>query len=87
MTKKELIDSVASQTGMGVTETTKTVEALFETIRTSVKVDKPIFVRGFGTFELKKTAARKARNIHTGADIFIPEGKKPVFKASKNFME
>lgn len=85
MTKKELIEAVASKTGTGVTETTKTVETLFDTIRTSVMAGKPLFVRGFGTLRLKPTSERKARNIRTGEEITIPAGRRIVFKPSKDF--
>lgn len=87
MTKKELIDSVASQTGMSVAETSKTIEVFIETIKKSVMAGKPIFIRGFGSFELKTRAARKARNIRTNQEIAIPERKVPTFKISKNFDE
>lgn len=87
MTKKELIDSVASQTGMGTSETAKTIETFIKTLKTSVMAGKPIFIRGFGTFEMKRKAARKARNIKTGEEIMVPERKMPVFKVSKNFAD
>ncbi len=87
MTKKELIDSVASQTGMGTIETAKTVETFIDTIKKNVMAGKPIFIRGFGSFELKTKAARKARNLRTNEEIVIPERKVPVFKISKNFDE
>ncbi len=85
MTKKELIDSVASQIGMGVAETTKIVEAFIGAIKTNVMAGKPIFIRGFGSFELKTKAARKGRNPKTNEEVFIPERKQAVFKVSKNF--
>ena len=87
MTKKELIDSVASQTGMGVTETAKTIETFIETIKKNVMAGKPIFIRGFGSFELREKSARKARNIRTNEEILIPKRKMPTFKISKNFGE
>ena len=87
MTKKELIDSVASQTGMGTIETAKTVETFIDTIKKNVMAGKPIFIRSFGSFALKTKAARKARNLRTNEEIVIPERKVPVFKISKNFDE
>lgn len=87
MTKKELIDSIASQTGMGIAETTKTIETLISTVKASVMAGKPIFIRGFGTFELKTKAARKGRNPKTNEEVVIPERKQPVFKVSKNFAD
>lgn len=85
MTKKELIDSVASQTGVGVTETTKIVETFIKAIKKNVMAGKPVVIREFGSFELKTKAARKGRNPKTNEVVVIPEKRVPVFKISKNF--
>ena len=85
MTKKELIEITANQAGKNVNETTEIVDALIETIKSQVMVGKPITIRGFGTFELKKMASRKGRNIKTGEEVIVPERMVPFFKVSKNF--
>ena len=85
MTKKELIETVASQTGTGITETARTIEAFISAIKTNVAVGKPIYIRGFGTFKTKLKAERKARDIKNNKEIVIPERKVPTFKISKNF--
>ena len=71
MNKAELVAAVAAKTG----ESKKSTEAL-------VKGDKVQLV-GFGSFEVRKRAARKGRNPQTKEEIKIPASKSPVFKAGK----
>ena len=85
MTKKELIDSISSKTGLGVAETSKTIETFIQEVKDNVMKGRPIFIRGFGTFELKVRAARKARDLKENKEIDLPERKVPVFKVSRNF--
>lgn len=85
MTKKELIETVASQTGISISDTASTIEAFISAIKTNVAVGKPIFIRGFGTFKTVTKAERKARDIKKNEEIVIPARKVPTFKISKNF--
>jgi len=83
MNKSELIAAIAAKTG----ETKKSAEAALnaftEVVTDSlVKGDKVQLV-GFGSFEVRKRAARKGRNPQTKEEIKIPASKAPVFKAGK----
>ena len=87
MNKSELIAAMAAKTG----ETTKNAEAslnaLIDVVTESlVKGDKVQLV-GFGSFEVRKRAARKGRNPQTKEEIKIPASKAPVFKAGKALKE
>ena len=87
MTKKELIDTIAIQTGVSVKDTTIVVENLISTIKDSVESGKQIFIRGFGSFGMKEKSARKGRDIRKNAIVDIPAKKVPFFKVSKNFFD
>ena len=83
MNKSELIAAIAAKTG----ETKKSAEAALNAFTevitdTLVKGDKVQLV-GFGSFEVRKRAARKGRNPQTKEEIKIPASKAPVFKAGK----
>ena len=83
MNKAELIAAVAARTG----DTKKTAEAAVNAFvdvvtETLTKGDKVQLV-GFGSFEVRKRAARKGRNPQTKEEIKIPASKAPVFKAGK----
>ena len=83
MNKAELIAAVAAKTGETKKSAEASVNAIVDVITGSlVKGDKVQLV-GFGSFEVRKRAARKGRNPQTGEEIKIPSSKSPVFKAGK----
>ena len=83
MNKAELIAAIAAKTGETKKSAEATVNAFVEAVTESlVKGDKVQLV-GFGSFEVRKRAARKGRNPQTKEEIKIPESKAPVFKAGK----
>ena len=83
MNKAELVAAVAAKTGDSKKGTETLVNALFDVITHAlVKGDKVQLV-GFGSFEVRKRAARKGRNPQTKEEIKIPASKAPVFKAGK----
>ena len=83
MNKAELIAAIAAKTG----DTKKGAEAslnAFVDVVTSALVDgDKVQLVGFGSFEVRKRAARKGRNPQTKEEIKIPASKAPVFKAGK----
>lgn len=87
MTKKEIIEEVANITNISIVDATQIVEVFLHSVKKNVMKGRNIYIRGFGTFSLKKKAARKGRNIKKGTFIDIPERREPVFKISKNFSE
>ena len=83
MNKAELIAAVAAKTGDTKKAAEGAVNAIVDVITASlVKGDKVQLV-GFGSFEVRKRAARKGRNPQTKEEIKIPASKAPVFKAGK----
>ncbi len=83
MNKADLIAAIAAKTGETKKSAEASVNAFVDVITESlVKGDKVQLV-GFGSFEIRKRAARKGRNPQTKEEIKIPASKAPVFKAGK----
>ncbi len=83
MNKSDLIAAIAAKTGETKKSAEATVNAFVDVVtETLVKGDKVQLV-GFGSFEVRKRAARKGRNPQTKEEIKIPASKAPVFKAGK----
>ena len=83
MNKADLIAAIAAKTGETKKSAEASVNAFVDVITESlVKGDKVQLV-GFGSFEVRKRAARKGRNPQTKEEIKIPASKAPVFKAGK----
>ncbi len=81
--KAELIDNVASSTGLTKKDATAAVDAVFSTIQETLAKGEKVQLIGFGNFEVRERAARKGRNPQTGKEIQIPASKVPAFKAGK----
>ncbi|MCI9287016.1 MAG: HU family DNA-binding protein [Clostridia bacterium] len=83
MNKSDLIAAIAAKTGDTKKSAEETVNAFVNVVTEAlVKGDKVQLV-GFGSFEVRKRAARKGRNPQTKEEIKIPASKAPVFKAGK----
>ena len=83
MNKMELVAALAEKTGATKKGAEESLNALIDVVKgTLVKGDKVQLV-GFGSFEVRKRAARKGRNPQTKEEIKIPASKTPVFKAGK----
>lgn len=87
MTKAEIIEQIVTQTGIDKLAVTATIEAVMETIKNNMVKGENIYLRGFGTFLLKKRADKKGRNITKGTIINIPAHFIPSFKPCKEFVE
>jgi len=87
MTKAELIERVAKDTGPGVSRrmVTQIVEAAFEHLHKAIRKDKRFTYPGFGTWSVKKRKARKGRNPKTGEIIAIAPTRTVSFKPAPNF--
>ncbi len=83
MNKAQLVAAVADKTGLKKKDSEKVVTSIFEEITKSLKKGDKIQLVGFGSFEVRKRAARKGRNPQTKQEITIPASKLPVFKAGK----
>lgn len=85
MTKADIVNEVAKATGIEKVIVASVVEATMESIKNSVHKGEPVYLRGFGSFIIKKRAQKAARNITKGTTITIPAHKVPAFKPSKAF--
>ncbi|OYV96588.1 MAG: integration host factor subunit alpha [Deltaproteobacteria bacterium 37-65-8] len=81
MNRKELIDALATKSGSSKADADRNIAALIEVITTTLKKGDSVALVGFGTFEVRKRAARNGRNPATGAPIKIKASKAPAFKA------
>ena len=83
MNKTELIEAVAKEANLSKKDAGAAVAAVFDEMTKALKKGDKVQMIGFGTFEVRKRAARKARNPQTGAEIKIKATKVPAFKAGK----
>ncbi|AMQ06880.1 MAG TPA: HU family DNA-binding protein [Sporosarcina psychrophila] len=83
MNKTELITSVAEAAELTKKDATKAVEAVFDTIQSTLASGEKVQLIGFGNFEVRERAARKGRNPQSGEEIDIAASKVPAFKAGK----
>jgi len=87
MNKSELIDAVASKTGLSRTDATNATDALLDNIVGALKDGDQVTLVGFGTFSVRARAARSGRNPQTGETIQIKASNSPGFKAGKAFKD
>ena len=85
MTKADLVQEISKQTGIDRSEVLMIVEAFMETVKGSLSNGKNVYLRGFGSFILKRRAEKTARNISKNTTIIIPAHDIPAFKPSKEF--
>lgn len=83
MTKANIIDVIASATGLTKVETEAVVDGFIQTVISALKEGKNIEIRGFGSFKVKRRKGRMARNPRTGEPVKVDEHFVPVFKVSK----
>lgn len=86
MTKADVVNEISKGTGIEKVTVQKTIEAFMETIKASLIQGENVYLRGFGSFVVKKRAEKTARNISKNTTIIIPEHYIPSFKASKTFV-
>jgi len=84
MTKADLVSQVAKKAGLTAKAAKDAVIAVFNTMSDAMKRGEKVVVTGFGTFMVRRRAARKGRNPQTGAEIQIPATKTPGFTAGKS---
>jgi len=80
MRKQELVRSVAEATGQSESQATKSVNAVFEAIQSSLANGDEVTVSGFGSFRVVERSARQGRNPQTGDSMTIAARKSPVFR-------
>lgn len=87
MRKADLVNAVSEKTGVSKVDVLVTVEALFKEIKSTMEAGENVYVRGFGSFVIKRRAPKVGRNIKRGKTIQIPEHFIPSFKPAKVFSE
>lgn len=87
MTKAEVVAKIAASTGLEKADVATSMEAFFKVVKSSLAEGENIYVRGFGSFILKKRAQKTARIISRNEPIIIAEHFIPAFKPSKTFVE
>ncbi len=86
MTKADIVNEISKNTGIEKVTVQKTVEAFMDSIKTSLEGGSNVYLRGFGSFVVKKRAKKTARNISKNTTIIIPEHFIPSFKPAKTFI-
>lgn len=83
MNKADIISAMADQAELSKADAGRALDALIEVVKKSLKKGDSVSLVGFGTFAVRKRAARTGRNPRTGATIKIKASKIPAFKAGK----
>ena len=86
MTKADIVNEIAKSTGAEKVLVQTIVEAFMENVRNSLIANNNVYLRGFGSFIIKKRATKVARNISKNTTIPIPEHNIPAFKPAKSFV-
>lgn len=87
MRKSDLIHQISGKTGIPKVDVIVTLETLFQEIRESLAQGENIYIRGFGSFIVKKRAAKIGRNIKRNTAVHIPAHYVPAFKPAKEFVD
>ncbi len=86
MTKAEIVAEIATKTGIEKVAVQTIVEALMESVKSSLSSGENVYLRGFGSFIVKKRAEKTGRNISKNTTIIIPAHNIPAFKPAKVFV-
>ncbi|MDZ4746375.1 MAG: HU family DNA-binding protein [bacterium] len=87
VTKADIVDKIANETGLTKLETKAVVDGFLLSIINSLADGKRIELRGFGVFSVKSRKPRMARNPRTGDPVPLEERFIPTFKVSSEFQE
>ena len=86
MTKADIVNEISKNTGIENAVVLETVEKFMESVTGSLAKGENVYLRGFGSFIVKKRAQKTARNISKNTTIIIPAHNIPAFKPAKTFM-
>lgn len=87
MTKADIVSRISDKTGIERQDVQATVEAFMESVRDSLEQGNNVYLRGFGSFVIKRRAKKTGRDILKNKTIEIPAHNIPSFKPAKSFME
>ncbi|PIQ32159.1 MAG: integration host factor subunit beta [Bacteroidetes bacterium CG18_big_fil_WC_8_21_14_2_50_41_14] len=86
MTKAEIVTEIANKTGIEKIAVQAVVESFMETVKQTMVVGENVYLRGFGSFIIKRRAEKTGRNISKNTTIIIPAHNIPAFKPAKTFV-
>ena len=86
MTKADIVNEISKDLGVEKRMVQEIVDAFMESVRNSLSENNNVYLRGFGSFIIKKRATKVARNISKNTTITIPEHNIPAFKPAKSFV-
>ncbi len=86
MTKAEIVVEIANKTGNEKVTVQHTVEAFMDAVKNSMINGENVYLRGFGSFIIKRRAEKTGRNISKNTTIIIPAHNIPAFKPAKTFV-
>ena len=86
MTKAEIVAEIANKTGIEKVAVQATVEAFMDSIKNSMTTGQNVYLRGFGSFIIKKRAEKTGRNISRNTTLIIPAHNIPSFNPAKTFV-
>ncbi|MCL1943762.1 MAG: integration host factor subunit beta [Candidatus Azobacteroides sp.] len=86
MTKADIVNEISKNTGIDKATVLAAVESFMESVKKSLSSDENVYLRGFGSFIVKKRAQKTARNISKNTTIIIPEHSIPSFKPARTFV-
>ena len=87
MTKADIVNEIAKKTGAEKVLVQQIVESFMDSVKGSLIKEENVYLRGFGSFIIKKRATKVARNISKNTTITLPEHNIPAFKPAKSFAE
>ena len=86
MTKADIVNEIAKSTGVEKVLVQEIIEAFMESVKGSLIKQENVYLRGFGSFIIKKRAEKVARDILKNTTITIPAHNSPAFKPAKSFV-
>jgi DNA-binding protein HU-beta len=87
MTKADIVNEIVEKTGIEKADVQETVEAFMKSIKVSLEKGDNVYLRGFGSFIIKKRAQKTGRNILRNTTIVIPAHNIPSFNPAKVFAD
>lgn len=87
MTKADIVEQISEETGVDKKTVLIVVESFMSTVKSNMVNGEEVFLRGFGSFIIKKRAEKIGRNIGENTSVVIPEHNIPAFKPCKEFMQ
>lgn len=87
MRKADIVTAISEKTGLAKVDVLVALETFFNEVRETMGNGENVYIRGFGSYVIKRRAAKMGRNIKRGKTVQIPEHYIPAFKPAKVFIE